>query len=216
VRDLQVKTPAPGFLAGSHPKVVRRHGQLAHTVSLRQRPAQTQAATRQQPQPAQTRTTGTFTQRDHPPDAMGFLYVFKAARWAARASRLGTARPYSRCAPARPASGARSAGAKSMRPWGRLTYRKFHRYGWDVPAPAAGLSGAGQNLSRPSVTAGQPQPSSCRVNVHAKTALTEPARTRRWQLSEAGTRVARALTLKCQKGRWVCYALGQIPVVAQR
>src|ERR1700683_1066349 len=60
VRDLQVKTPAPGFLAGSYPKVVRRHGQLAHTVSLRQRPAQTQAATRQQPQPAKTRTTGDF------------------------------------------------------------------------------------------------------------------------------------------------------------
>src|SRR5947207_261888 len=32
MRDLQVQTPAPGFLAGSHPKVVRRHGQPAHTV----------------------------------------------------------------------------------------------------------------------------------------------------------------------------------------
>jgi hypothetical protein len=62
--------------------------------------------------------------------------------------------------------------------------------------PLPGLSGAGQNLSRPSVTAGQPHPSSCLVNVHAKTALTEPARTWSWQLSEAGTRVARALTLK--------------------
>jgi len=41
-----------------------------------------------------------------------------------------------------------------------------------VPAPAAGLSGAGQNPSRPSVTAGQPHPSNCLVNVHAKTALT--------------------------------------------
>src|ERR1700683_2097264 len=60
VRDLQVKTPAPGFLAGSYPKVVRRHGQLAHTVSLRQRPAQPKAATRQQPQPAKTRTIGDF------------------------------------------------------------------------------------------------------------------------------------------------------------
>ena len=40
-----------------------------------------------------------------------------------------------------------------------------------VPAPAAGLSGAGQNPSRPSVTAGQPHPSSCLANVHAKTAL---------------------------------------------
>ena len=36
------------------------------------------------------------------------------------------------------------------------------------------------------------------MNVHAKTALTEPARTRRWQLSEAGTRVARYLTLNRQ------------------
>ena len=61
-----------------------------------------------------------------------------------------------------------------------------------------GLSGAGQNLSRPSVTAGQPHPSSCKVNVHAKTTLTEPARTRRWQLSGAGTRVARDLSAKAQ------------------
>jgi len=48
------------------------------------------------------------------------------------------------------------------------------------------------------VTAGQPDLSSCLVNVHAKTTLTEPARTRRWQLSEAGTRVPSALTLKRQ------------------
>jgi hypothetical protein len=85
MRDLQVKTPAPGFLAGSHPKVVRRHGQPAHTVSPSQRPAQTPAATRQQPQPAQTRTTKIFTQRDHPPDAVSFLYSFKGAPPARRA-----------------------------------------------------------------------------------------------------------------------------------
>ena len=53
MRDLQVKTPAPGFLTGSHPKVVRRHGQPAHTVPPRGRPAQSPAARRQQPQPAQ-------------------------------------------------------------------------------------------------------------------------------------------------------------------
>ena len=99
MRDLQVKTPAPGFLAGSHPKVVRRHGQLAHTVSFRQRPAQTQAATRQQPQPAQTRTTGTFTQRDHPPDAMSFLYSFKAARRAARATNAASLNLAASCQP---------------------------------------------------------------------------------------------------------------------
>lgn len=62
-----------------------------------------------------------------------------------------------------------------------------------VPAPAAGIVRADQNPSRPSVTAGQPHPSSCLVNVHAKTALTEPARTWSWQLSGAGTRVARVL-----------------------
>jgi hypothetical protein len=68
--------------------------------------------------------------------------------------------------------------------------------------PLPGLSVAGQNLSRPSVTAGQPHPSSWPVNVHAKTTLTEPARPRGWQLSEAGTREARTLRqlmLKCQE-----------------
>ena len=41
------------------------------------------------------------------------------------------------------------------------------------------------------MTAGQPQPSSCLVEVHAKTTLTEPAQPRRWQRSEAWTQVAR-------------------------
>jgi hypothetical protein len=62
-----------------------------------------------------------------------------------------------------------------------------------VHAPAAELSKTGQNPSRPSVTAGQPHPPSCLVNVHAKTTLTEPARPRRWQRSEAWTRVARTV-----------------------
>jgi len=38
--------------------------------------------------------------------------------------------------------------------------------------PLPGLSGTDQNLSRPSVTAGQPHSSSCAVDVRAKTALT--------------------------------------------
>jgi hypothetical protein len=42
-----------------------------------------------------------------------------------------------------------------------------------VPAPAAGFSETGQDLSSPSVTAGQPHPRGCLVNVHAKTTLTE-------------------------------------------
>jgi len=81
---------------------------------------------------------------------------------------------------------------------GRSTRSKFTCARGGVPAPAAGLSGAGQNPSRPSVTAGQPHPSSGLVNVHAKTTLTEPARTRRWQLSEAGTRMTQDLTLNRQ------------------
>ena len=67
--------------------------------------------------------------------------------------------------------------------------------GWASLLSLPRLSGAGQNPSRPSVTVGQPHPSSCLVNVHAKTTLTEPDRTRRWQLSEAETRVARAVAL---------------------
>jgi len=82
--------------------------------------------------------------------------------------------------------------------YGPLDVRQVHMCTWAVPAPAAGSSKAGQNPSRPSVPVGQPHPSSCLVNVHAKTTLTEPARTKRWQLSEAGTQVAWALTLKRQ------------------
>ena len=74
-------------------------------------------------------------------------------------------------------------------------------------SPLPGLSGAGQNQSRPSVTAGQPHLSSCLVDVHTKTALMpEPARTRGWQLSGAGTRVAGILALNtataAQAPRW--------------
>jgi hypothetical protein len=95
-------------------------------------------------------------------------------------------------------AGPTPVGWRVRRNTGRSTRSKFHRCTWVVPAPAAGLSGAGQDPSRPSVTAGQPHPSSCLANVHAKTALTEPARTRRLQLSEAGTRMACGLTLKRQ------------------
>jgi len=80
---------------------------------------------------------------------------------------------------------------KIMKP-GPPDMQKFHLCRRDALLPLPGLSGAGQNLSRPSVTAGQPHPPNCLVNVHAKTTLTEPARTRSRQLSEAGTRMARA------------------------
>ena len=62
-----------------------------------------------------------------------------------------------------------------------------------VHAPAVELSKAGQNPSRPSVTAGQPRLSSCLVEVHAKTTLTEPARPRKSQRSGAWTRAARTV-----------------------
>jgi hypothetical protein len=77
--------------------------------------------------------------------------------------------------------------------WAAMTYSIQRRSATgDVHAPAAGIVRGGQNPSRPSVTAGQPHWSICRVNVHAKTALTEPARqSRSWQLSGAWTRVGR-------------------------
>jgi len=63
-----------------------------------------------------------------------------------------------------------------------------------LPLPI--LSGAGQNPSSPSVTAGQPHRLTCLVNVHAKTALTEPAlESRSSQLSGAGIRVGMAAAL---------------------
>jgi hypothetical protein len=104
-----------------------------------------------------------------------FLYVFKAARRAARAARHGA----HAFAPAgAPATAAPTPGGwrESMKP-GRLTYSEFQLCRWASLLPLPGLSGAGQNPSRPSVTAGQPHPSSCLANVHAKTALTEPSRT---------------------------------------
>ena len=122
-----------------------------------------------------------------------FLYGFKAARRAARAAATAPWPPLPLALPRRPGQ-RRSAGAKRRNAAARHT-ASFTCAGGSSLLPLPGLSGAGQDPSRPSVIAGQPHPASCRVNVHAKTALTEPARTRRWQLSEAGTRVAWALTL---------------------
>jgi hypothetical protein len=51
--------------------------------------------------------------------------------------------------------------ARKQKP-GRLTYSKFYPCRWTPLLPLPGLSGAGQNLSRPSVTVGQPPPSRCR------------------------------------------------------
>jgi hypothetical protein len=81
VRDLQVKTPAPGFLTGSYPKVVRRHGQPAHTIppagpQRGTNPSRKRGSSPSPPRPAPARI---FTQRDHPPDVMSFLYSFKGA-----------------------------------------------------------------------------------------------------------------------------------------
>ena len=120
-----------------------------------------------------------------------FCTVFKAARRAARAAATARSPSLPLALPLRRRQ-RRSAGAKSIKP-GPLDIQQVSSAGGASLLPLPGLSGAGQNPSRPSVTAGQPHPSSCLVNVHAKTALTEPARTRSWQLSGAGTRVARTL-----------------------
>ena len=98
-----------------------------------------------------------------------FLYGFKAAPRAARAAASASWPTLPPRLPLRPDQ-RRSAGAKDKT---RAAHHvaSFTSARGVVPAPAARLSGAGQNLSRPSVTAGQPHPSSCLVNVHAKTAL---------------------------------------------
>jgi hypothetical protein len=114
MRDLLVQTPAPGFLAGSHPKVVRRHGQPAHTVPPRERPAQPQPQRGSSPRPPRPAPPRIFTQRDHPPDLMSFLYGFKAARRAARAAATERTPPLPLALPLRRRQ-RRSAGANVKR-----------------------------------------------------------------------------------------------------
>ena len=109
----------------------------------------------------------------------------RAARAAATAASSGTRRG---SAPDGPNAGRLARKSIKAGPLGLQQVSSVRAGASLLPLP--GLSGAEQNLSRPSVTAGQPHPSNCPVNVHAKTTLTEPARTRRWQLSEAGTGVA--------------------------
>ena len=120
-----------------------------------------------------------------------FLYVFKAAPRGRSRRRHGAQAVTPAATPA--TAGPTPVGWRERRetfgpPLTGSSYRELSRGG--VHAPAAELSKAGQNPSRPSVTAGQPHPSNCLVEVHAKTTLTEPARPRRWQRSEAWTRVA--------------------------
>jgi len=140
VRDLQVQTPAPGFLTGSHPKVVRHHGQLVHTVPPREplspgsNPGRNAAAAPSPPRPAPAQI---FTQRDHPPDVMSFLYGFKAAprgRSRRRHAALASV-PAGTPATAAPTP----VGWRERRNAGRSTYSKFIRAGGVVPAPAAGI-----------------------------------------------------------------------------
>ena len=129
------------------------------------------------------------------------LYTFKAARRAARAAATARSPQLPLALPLRRRQ-RRSAGAKSMEPGGRLTYSKFYLCGSGRPCSRCrDCPGPGRTRQ------GRLWPQGNRIrrvawfNVHAKTALTEPARTRSWQLSEAGTRVAGALTLECQTTR---------------
>ena len=66
-----------------------------------------------------------------------FLYVFKAARRAARAAASARTPSLALALPLRRRQ-RRAAGAKSTKP-GRVKYSKFHRCRQDVPAPAAGI-----------------------------------------------------------------------------
>jgi hypothetical protein len=69
VRDLQVQTPAPGFLTGSHPKVGRHHGQprpyrpTPRALSPGSNPGRNAAA----PSPPRPAPARILTQRDHLP-----------------------------------------------------------------------------------------------------------------------------------------------------
>jgi hypothetical protein len=129
-----------------------------------------------------------------------FLYSFKAARRAARAAATAASSGTRRgSAPDGPNAG--RLARKSIKA-GPLGLQQVSSVRAGVPAPAARLSGPSQNPSRPSVTAGQRArrvPGEC----NAKTALTEPARTRRWQQSGAGTRVGR------DRGRCLAFGDGQ-------
>jgi hypothetical protein len=102
---------------------------------------------------------------------------FKAARRAARAAATARSPSLPLALPLQRRQ-RRSAGAKDEMRAALHTQQVSYVQAGSSLLPLPGLSGAGQNLSRPSVSAGQPHPSSCLVNVHAKTALTEPARTR--------------------------------------
>ena len=184
-RTLYPHTPVEDTSATSSAIGTRRNrAELVH------RPKRPGGLAAKRPSACLTATTVRTTGRTADTPCKNFLYGFKAARRAARAADSARSPSLPLTLPLRRRR-RRSAGAKSVRLGPPMTYESSNGSAAGVPAPAAELSGAGQNPSRPSVTAGQPHPSSCLVNVHAKTTLTEPARTRRWQLSEAGTRVAR-------------------------
>jgi hypothetical protein len=122
-----------------------------------------------------------------------FLFGFRAADQAARAA--DTARTLH--SGWRSSYGGANAGRLSRKreTWAAFGHSSHQGSTAGVHAPDAHLSRAGQNLSRPSVAAGLSHPSSCLVNAHAKTALTEPARPRRWQQSGAWARVATPVKL---------------------
>ena len=122
-----------------------------------------------------------------------FLYGFKAARRAARAAGSARSPLLPLALPLRRRQ-RRSAGAKTQNR-AAMTYAVTEiQLRGGVRAPAAEIVRGGQNPSRPSVTAVQPHRRNCRVNVHAKTALTEPARqSRSSQLSGAWARVAKTV-----------------------
>jgi len=80
---------------------------------------------------------------------MSFLYGFKAARRAARAADTARTPPLPLALPLRRRQ-RRSAGAKAWKP-DRWNTASFVRPGGAFLLPLPGLSGAGQNPSRPSV-----------------------------------------------------------------
>jgi hypothetical protein len=128
-----------------------------------------------------------------------FLYGFKAARRAARATNTARSPLLPLALPQRRRR-RRSAGAKVCNP-GPLGMSKFHRYKWGVPAPAAGIvPGRSEPVKtvcerRTTASAELPSQRTRKDGLDDRTCPAKGIEPR----SGAGTRVARVLTLKRQR-----------------
>jgi len=118
-----------------------------------------------------------------------FLYGFQGGPPAARAADSARSPSLPLALPLRRR---RSAGAKSMKP-GRLIYSKFPLCRRGVPAPAAGIVRGRSEPVKAVCGCRTTAPVELPGERAREDGLDRTCRTRRWQLSGAGTRVARDL-----------------------